>query len=195
MAAKAQDTSAKPKKHNRERSINKSCILHMSPSTSFGLSPTSPTGKKVQQIVTTTAHSRKEKSPPPQKQVEEKKNTAAGPQTNAAPANTAQQSVVINVTGTNEVQGVTVKAQQGSKPAETVPAQANQPASAPASEETAPKTEVTVDDIDGIGPKRRKALIAHFGGLQGIADAGIDQLTAVPGISRELAEKIYAALH
>ena len=52
-----------------------------------------------------------------------------------------------------------------------------------------------LDDIDGIGPKRRKALIAHFGGLQGIANAGIDQLTAVPGISRELAEKIYAALH
>jgi len=52
-----------------------------------------------------------------------------------------------------------------------------------------------LDDIDGIGPKRRKALIAHFGGLQGIANAGIDQLTAVSGISRELAEKIYAALH
>lgn len=52
-----------------------------------------------------------------------------------------------------------------------------------------------LEDIDGIGPKRRKALIAHFGGLQGIAGAGIDQLTAVPGISRDLAEKIYAALH
>ncbi|WP_153111569.1 excinuclease ABC subunit UvrC [Propionivibrio limicola] len=52
-----------------------------------------------------------------------------------------------------------------------------------------------LDEIAGIGPKRRKALIAHFGGLQGIAGAGIDQLTAVPGISRELAEKIYAALH
>ena len=52
-----------------------------------------------------------------------------------------------------------------------------------------------LEDIGGIGPKRRKALIAHFGGLQGIANAGIDQLTAVSGISRELAEKIYAALH
>jgi excinuclease ABC subunit C len=52
-----------------------------------------------------------------------------------------------------------------------------------------------LDDIDGIGPKRRKALIARFGGLQGIVGAGIDQLSAVPGISRELAEKIYAALH
>ena len=52
-----------------------------------------------------------------------------------------------------------------------------------------------LDDIDGIGPKRRKALIARFGGLQGIVGAGIDQLSAVPGISRDLAEKIYAALH
>ena len=52
-----------------------------------------------------------------------------------------------------------------------------------------------LDDIAGIGPRRRKALIAHFGGLQGIADAGVDQLNAVPGISRELAERIHAALH
>jgi excinuclease ABC subunit C len=52
-----------------------------------------------------------------------------------------------------------------------------------------------LEDIAGIGPKRRKALISHFGGLQGIANAGIDQLTAVPGISQELAETIYAALH
>lgn len=52
-----------------------------------------------------------------------------------------------------------------------------------------------LEEISGIGPKRRKGLISRFGGLQGISDAGIDQLTAVPGISRELAEKIYAALH
>jgi excinuclease ABC subunit C len=52
-----------------------------------------------------------------------------------------------------------------------------------------------LEEISGIGPKRRKALISRFGGLQGISNAGVDQLTAVPGISRELAEKIYAALH
>ena len=59
------------------------------------------------------------------------------------------------------------------------------------------KTRLTsrLDEITGIGPKRRKALISHFGGLQGISNAGIDQLTAVPGISRELAEIIHAALH
>ncbi len=52
-----------------------------------------------------------------------------------------------------------------------------------------------LEEIAGIGPKRRKALISHFGGLQGISNAGVDQLTAVPGISRELAEIIYTALH
>jgi excinuclease ABC subunit C len=52
-----------------------------------------------------------------------------------------------------------------------------------------------LEEIAGIGAKRRKALITHFGGLQGISNAGIDQLTAVPGISRELAETIYTALH
>lgn len=52
-----------------------------------------------------------------------------------------------------------------------------------------------LEDISGIGPARRKALIAHFGGLQGIAAAGIEQLAEVPGISHELAATIYAALH
>ena len=52
-----------------------------------------------------------------------------------------------------------------------------------------------LDEIAGVEPKRRKALISHFGGLPGIADAEIEQLSAVPGISPELAEKIYAALH
>ena len=51
-----------------------------------------------------------------------------------------------------------------------------------------------LDEIAGIGPQRRKALIAHFGGLQGIAAAEIEQLSAVSGISRELAERIYQAL-
>ena len=52
-----------------------------------------------------------------------------------------------------------------------------------------------LDEIVGIGPQRRKALIAQFGGLQGIAAADIEQLSGVPGISRELAERIFQALH
>ena len=42
---------------------------------------------------------------------------------------------------------------------------------------------------------RRKALIARFGGLSGVRGASIEQLAEIPGISRELAEKIHSALN
>jgi excinuclease ABC subunit C len=53
----------------------------------------------------------------------------------------------------------------------------------------------TLESLPGIGPARRKALIARFGGLPGVLAASPDQLSEVPGISRDMAEKIHSALH
>ncbi|MHB1354216.1 MAG: helix-hairpin-helix domain-containing protein, partial [Thiobacillus sp.] len=57
------------------------------------------------------------------------------------------------------------------------------------------RVQSTLEDIAGIGPKRRKQILEHFGGLQGVRNAGVDALASVNGISRELAETIYNALH
>jgi excinuclease ABC subunit C len=53
----------------------------------------------------------------------------------------------------------------------------------------------TLEEIPGIGPKRRRELLRHFGGLQGVQAASLEDLCRVPGISGKTAEQIYGVLH
>ncbi len=52
-----------------------------------------------------------------------------------------------------------------------------------------------LEDVPGIGARRRSALLKAFGGMQGVESAGIEELMQVKGIDRGLAERIYASLH
>ena len=57
------------------------------------------------------------------------------------------------------------------------------------------RTQSPLEDITGLGPKRRQTLLKHFGGLQGVTRAGVEDLAKIPGISSKLAQAIYDRFH
>ena len=52
-----------------------------------------------------------------------------------------------------------------------------------------------LEEIPGLGPKRKQILLKHFGGLQGVLNAGEDEIKKIPGINKTLAEAIYYRFH
>ena len=53
----------------------------------------------------------------------------------------------------------------------------------------------TVDDIPGIGPARRKALMKHFKGLEGVRDATVEELAGVESMNEKAASEVYDFFH
>ncbi len=57
------------------------------------------------------------------------------------------------------------------------------------------RTVSTIDAIPGIGPKRKRELLRHFGSVSALQGASVEEIAKLPGISRKLAETIYSATH
>ena len=56
-------------------------------------------------------------------------------------------------------------------------------------------TASVLDSIEGIGPKRKKQLLLHFGSVHAITDADLKALERVPDLGQNIAEKIYSHFH
>jgi excinuclease ABC subunit C len=52
-----------------------------------------------------------------------------------------------------------------------------------------------LEQIAGLGPKRRQSLLKYFGGMRGVSRAGVEELTKVPGISKAIAQGVYDVFH
>ena len=52
-----------------------------------------------------------------------------------------------------------------------------------------------LDDIPGVGPARKRALLKHFGSARGVRQAGLGELEHAPGINRDMARAIYGYFH
>ena len=63
------------------------------------------------------------------------------------------------------------------------------------SKRTAAIPKSPLDEIDGIGPRKKKALLAYFGSSKEVSSASIQDLMKVEGISEKIAEKIYSHFH
>jgi len=56
-------------------------------------------------------------------------------------------------------------------------------------------TASSLDEIEGIGPKRKKQLLQHYGSVRSVMDADLKSLMMVPGLGKSAAKKIYAYFH
>ena len=57
------------------------------------------------------------------------------------------------------------------------------------------RTSSVLEEIEGLGQKRRQLLLKHFGGIQAVQRAGVEDIARVPGISKRLAQRIYDTFH